>query len=158
MSAILICQLMEMRLYIERNVKLKFKGCNHPNQTRLLNRPRRQNASPDFILGPTRVNPLAFSRSSSMTQLPTIRNTNGCHNSKLNSFRGSTSRYYSQYDQPQFTICSKQPMLATKLTYYTLLPITVTNSREQSQPPTIVTNLNDQHNIKILVTNPRDQS
>ena len=87
MSAILICQLMEMRLYIERNVKLKFKGCNHPNQTRLLNRPRRQNASPDFILGPTRVNPLAFSRSSSMTQLPTIRNTNGCHNNKLNSFR-----------------------------------------------------------------------
>jgi len=87
-------ELMEMRLYIERNVKLKFKGCNHPNQTRLLNRPRRQNASPDFILGPTRVNPLAFSRSSSMTQLPTIRNTNGCHNSKLSSFRGSTSSFH----------------------------------------------------------------
>ena len=64
---------MEMRLYIERNVKLKFKGCNHPQ--RLLNRPRRQNSSPDHYppLTLDRRNAGPF-RSSSMTQLRIIRN------------------------------------------------------------------------------------
>ena len=74
-----------MRLYIERNMKLKFKGCNHPSSasSRLLNRPRRQNTSPDYFLGPRRNTILNqqslanFNRSSSMTQLPTINRNKG---------------------------------------------------------------------------------
>ena len=89
---------MELRHFIELNLRLKFKGCNHPTR-RLLNRPQRQNTNPDFRLEPleskqglkskerslgsslerrqVQRNKVNFrdNRSSSMTQLPTIRNS-----------------------------------------------------------------------------------
>ena len=103
---ITICQLMELRHFIELNLRLKFKGCNHPR--RLLNRPQRQNTNPDFRLEPlesstpdsrstfgssldrsrgaaqgpgTGIGRRTFrdNRSSSMTQLPTIRNSRKNH-------------------------------------------------------------------------------
>lgn len=85
---------MEMRIYIERNAKLKFKGCNHP--TRLLNRPRRQNTSPDYIQSASKHhqgsrNSLLAFRSSSMTQLPIINRNSQSSQARIRS-RESLSR------------------------------------------------------------------
>ena len=120
---------MELRHFIELNLRLKFKGCNHPTR-RLLNRPQRQNTNPDFRLEPlesatsstksnskqtlnskerslgsslerrqvqrNKVVNFRDNRSSSMTQLPTIRNS-----------RNNTVREHRQrLVQCTFVLCS----------------------------------------------------
>ena len=123
---------MELRHFIELNLRLKFKGCNHPTR-RLLNRPQRQNTNPDFRLEPlesatsstksnskqalnskerslgsslerrqvqrNKVVNFRDNRSSSMTQLPTIRN------SRNNTVREHRQRLV-QSVQCTFVLCS----------------------------------------------------
>ena len=111
---------MELRHFIELNLRLKFKGCNHPTR-RLLNRPQRQNTNPDFRLEPlesatsskqtskskerslgsslerrqvqrNKVVNFRDNRSSSMTQLPNIRN------SRNNAVREHRQRFATVFE------------------------------------------------------------
>ena len=78
----LFLQLFELKQFIERNVKQRFRGCNHPG-ARLLNRPQRQASSLSLsdeikasLSAEDRVT--SYRRSSSMTQLPILQKPSKC--------------------------------------------------------------------------------
>ena len=135
---------MELRHFIELNLRLKFKGCNHPTR-RLLNRPQRQNTNPDFRLEPlesatsskqtsnskerslgsslerrqvqrNKVVNFRDNRSSSMTQLPTIRNSRNNtvreHRQRLVHFVYCVLFFSSGKNG---THCNKRPLFVQKL-------------------------------------------